>query len=45
MRLVTPERWYVGFWLLAASGFLAAEYFVIKWAVMAAYMQLMIGVR
>ena len=41
MTIVTPEQWYRLFWVAMGVGFLAAQYFVIKWAVLAAYMQIM----
>jgi hypothetical protein len=33
MRIVTPERWYIAFWLLMGLGFLACQYWVIRMAV------------
>ena len=35
MSLVTPERWYIAFWLLMGMGFLAAQYWIIRMAVAA----------
>ena len=39
MKLVSPEDWYKLFWVLMGVGFLAAQYFVIKWAILAALME------
>lgn len=36
MRLVTPERWYIAFWILMGLGFLTGFYLVIKYATLAA---------
>ena len=33
MNIVTPERWYIGFWIVMGFGFLAALYFVIRMGV------------
>lgn len=40
MKIVTPEQWYRIYWTLMGLGFLGAAYWVIKWAVMAALMDL-----
>ncbi len=33
MNVVTPEGWYRLYWTLMAGGFLAAAYFVVRYAV------------
>ena len=35
MALVTPERWYIAFWVSGGAAFLGLLYFVIRWAVAA----------
>ncbi len=36
MAIVTPEKWYIAFWLAVWGGSFVALYWVVKWAVYAA---------
>ena len=33
MRLVTPERWYIAFWIILGLLFLYGQYFVLERAI------------
>jgi hypothetical protein len=35
-KIVTPETWYIAFWILMGVSFLTGLYFTVKWAVIAA---------
>ena len=39
MSIVTPADWYKAFWVLMGVLWLAAGYFVVKYAVLAALME------
>lgn len=38
--LVKPETWYRIYWTIMGLGTLGAAYWIIKWAIMAAYFEI-----
>lgn len=40
--IVKPETWYRLYWAVMGLGFLGAAYWVVKWAIVAAYMEIML---
>ena len=42
MKIVTPESWYRIYWTCMGLGFMAVGYFMIKWAILAAYIEILL---